>query len=177
MPDWYNRLHCSFTEISANDKQYKTILISFSIAKLIKPQPCLSESIAPDTHGQKCGRNHLAVYISFFGFSPAAPICPAIIGVHKTKSQLMSQCYQWSSCWWEENREQGDRLLSVCCTGWDRKHRGAVGEATDEEVVCFHCRIAAVRKHTQSRRPFTAAIYGAMQRPLLTWVTVKWTPH
>lgn len=40
-----------------------------------------------------------------------------------------------------------------------------MGEATDEEVVCFHCRIAAVRKHTRSHRPFTAAIYGEMQRP------------
>lgn len=65
----------------------------------------------------------------------------------------MSQRYQKSSCWWEANREQGNRLLSVCCTGRDWKRRGAVGEATDEEVVCFPrrtCTCMHERTHTQT---------------------------
>lgn len=67
-------------------------------------------------------------------------------------------------------REQDDRLLSVCLTGRDWKHRGAAEEATDKMVVGLHCGIAAVRKHTHTHthlisfRPLTTDISVMQQR-------------
>lgn len=44
-------------------------------------------------------------------------ISPAVIGSRETKTELTSWWYQKGSSWWEPDRQQGDRLLSVRCTG------------------------------------------------------------